>query len=796
MENIDGFVGLSDIDGCEHQYMFVTVTNLGYLFSFVDVPSGEVVATINYMVDGYGLTANVDRVPAGLGYKYAFKVANPIDEDGNNVEQVVWLDTNGKVIDVDKINLGKDVALAQMYLAQDVLTPFYFNTDAKREYMFLVKRYRKVGEPGTDEHLVVAAANDYETLLDVTTDPVKGQLVSILPVTEKEDPALIVIYGDGYKYAADVYNLPFTRFAGGDGSVDNPYLIATPGDFQQIATAMTAHYRIVDNIDFSDYVLSTVKGSFTGSIDGNGKTLSNITMNGIKGMIDDLSEGSVVKNLNFYNVRINTGDVSLAGTLAASALGSKIDNVHVYGINALAGESSDPDFGGIVGRATNGTVISNSSVSGVINLPGSKIGGIVAFTRTGSSVLASSFVGTINGYSEVGGIVGSADNPADVIADCHVDADITALNTVGGIAGSSSRANITRCYVEGSIKATGASSKWYDNGPCAGGIVGDLSPDFSKSEGSGNADSEIEAVDPVTYCFVNLSSLEGYTPETEPEYPTQHSTIHRIIGRSNVNLEPEIIDEDADYNPIYGDPMPGETAVNNNYAVADLALGLEGATADHNTVEGKSVDADELSAEWFANTLKFAYGKDVNAPWNELSDWDPSLHHELASKMNPEELTVMEQRTFTIDVTVVRAVPFTEEEFFDNFSYECSAEDVVEMTGNMTYSNGIATIEFKALKPGNATVTMFGSKCEVTVVKDPTLGIDNVTDAADGIAVTVTATGVSVRNVAAGSLVEVYNLSGMKMYGAVASGESVDIDLASGLYIVKAGDKAVKCMVR
>lgn len=796
VEDIDGFVGLSDITGYEHQYMFITLSNMGYLLSFIDVPSGDVVAMLSSVVDGYGLTANVDRVPAGLGYKYAFKVANPVNENGDEIEQVVWIDTNGKILDVDKINLGDNVAMAQMYLNQSVLTPYFFNTDARREYMFLVKRYRNISDSGTDEHLVVAAANEYETLLDVTSDPVKGQLVSILPVAEKENPALILIFGEGNKYAADIYNLPFTRFAGGEGTVDNPYLIATPGDFQQISTAMSAHYRIVDDIDFSGYVLSTVKGSFTGTIDGNGKTLSNITMNNVKGMIEDLSDGSVVKNLNLYNVKINSDDLSIAGTLASSALGAKIDNVHVYALDVCASEGSEPDFGGVVGRATNGSLITNCSVNGVINLPGSKIGGIVAFTRTGSSVLASSFVGTINGGAEVGGIVGSADAPADVIADCHVDAAITALNTIGGIAGVSARANITRCYVEGSIKATGASSKWYDNGPCAGGIVGDLGPDYSKSEGSGNSDSDVEAVDPVTYCLVNLSSLEGYTPEVAPEYPTQHSTIHRIVGRSNANLEPEIIDEDADYNPIYGEPLPEESAINNNYAVADLALGHDGASADHNTVEGKSVDADDLSAEWFTNTLKLAYGTDVNAPWNEISDWDPALHHELASKMNPEEMTVMEQRTFTIDVTIVRAVPFTEEEFFDNFSYECSAEDVVEMTGNATFENGVATVEFKALKPGNATVSMFGSKCEVTVVKDPTLGIDNVTDAADDLIVAVTMTGISVRNVAVGSLVEVYNLSGMKLHATVAAGESVDIDLAPGLYIVKAGNKAVKCMVR
>lgn len=94
--------------------------------------------------------------------------------------------------------------------------------------------------------------------------------------------------------------------------------------------------------------------------------------------------------------------------------------------------------------------------------------------------------------------------------------------------------------------------------------------------------------------MVNLTSLEGYAPTIEAAYPNQQTTIHRIVGKSNVNYEPEIVGEDEDYNPIYGDPMPDEAAINNNYAIADLALGLAGAPADHNTVEGKSVDAGDL----------------------------------------------------------------------------------------------------------------------------------------------------------------------------------------------------------
>lgn len=112
--------------------------------------------------------------------------------------------------------------------------------------------------------------------------------------------------------------------------------------------------------------------------------------------------------------------------LTGTALGVNIDNVHIYALNAYADEDSYPDFGGIAGQATVFSTISNSSVNGVINLPESVVGGIVGDTRTTTAVKACSFVGTINGGSGVGGIVGTASNVADSFIDCHVDAALTA----------------------------------------------------------------------------------------------------------------------------------------------------------------------------------------------------------------------------------------------------------------------------------------------------------------------------------------------------------------------------------
>lgn len=795
IEDIGGFIPLSDVPGYENQYMFINVTSLGYVLTFIDLPSGNVSMKITNVVDDYSLTSYMDRIPAGLSYKYVFKAMNPEQVGDDTIERFVWLSSKGELIKVDRVNLGEEVAYARPFVDQSVMSPYFFNTDDEQEYIFQVKRYKKNGASGTDESFLITAANNYANLMEVTADSQKGTLAMFGPIVG-ENPSLFVVYRKNDLYNADFYSLPFTKFAGGDGSVSNPYLIATAGDFGQIGKNLTASYKIINDIDFSDYNVSAIHGAFMGVLDGGSHLLYNITMDGVAGLFEYISDGSVVKNLNLMDVDFNCHGISQVGVLAATALGAKIENVHVYGLNAYATDSAEPDFGGLIGRASNYTNISGCSVNGVIDMPNSSVGGIVAKTLTSTKVVASSFVGTINAFTEVGGIVGSAGNIADSFTDCHVDASITAKNTVGGIAGSTARSPITRCYVEGSIKATNSTSRFADYGPRAGGIVGELTPDYGNSTTPEGEDGTAEKLDPVTNCFVNLSSIEGYVAESAPGYATQHNTIHRIIGKSSINYTPEVVDEDEDYNPVYGKLNAEETAINNNYASALLTACDKDATADHNTVEGKSVNPDELSATWFKETLGFKHGADSDAPWSESSDFDPWLHHELETIVNPAKLSVMENHEFAIDVYLVRAVPFTEEEFIGNFSYDCTDESVVEMTGDMSYSGGVASISFKALKPGNATITMFGAKCEITVDADPNSGIVEITDgSATSVKVIPDAEGLTVYN-AAGHEVEVYTISGMRCFAAVATTDNLHIALSSGLYVVKAGDDAVKCLVK
>ncbi len=784
-EEADYIMQLSDIRGMERQYSFIKADdNGGYTFTMIDIESATERASIPSILGPVSLKANMDRVAVAGGYEYAFSTGDPeVDDEGNFIEHVAWVDMNGQLARVDNIKLGKDIAYAQANIKQNVLDPYLFNTDAKREYMWLVKRY--TGESTTTQEEFVLVSETGDVMLTRTPEAEKGAIASVSMIPGTEGSKLAVIYrnNETYKYYQDFYDLPMVKFAqGGDGTEANPYKVATIGDLQAIRTGSTFCYEIVDDIDATGFEFSEIN-NFTGKLSGNGHSVSNLvlpTTGGVFGTIRGVSSASgegenpvagtsSVKDVTFIGVNANNVSSGNFGVLANELQTARVENVHVYGLE-FAGAESEASIGGIAGRASLGSVINKCSVnSASVNAPEcATVGGIVSTLRTGSSVSESSFMGTVTAGTEVGGIVGTMSADAKV-TDCHVDADITARNTIGGIAGSSQRGEISRCYVEGSVKATTPFSQYLDLGPCAGGVVGELQPLFTEPQ-------EGENVAPVIHhCFVALTSLEGYESQGNPAYGEQRTTIHRIAGRTKINEEPEVTGYDDNYEPIYGDPMGAENYISDNYAIADLERGSQSIEAAHNTTEGASVNPDDLSQSWFAETLGLKFGE--TEPWNELSDYDPALNHETANFLVQPEIYTRVGEKFNVSVVYVGRTPMTEEDALGSLILEAD-EQYMEMTGNYTFANSTLTVEFTALKEGEVTIQIAGAQGKV-IIDEPS-SITSVADDSEGVAITYDGNAV----VAPGAMISIYNISGVE----VANGRDsvVASSLSKGVYVAVA----------
>ncbi|MBN8838044.1 MAG: hypothetical protein J0I09_12345 [Sphingobacteriia bacterium] len=183
----------------------------------------------------------------------------------------------------------------------------------------------------------------------------------------------LTIYADNQFVSGDVVitstfkNVPVltskihvSAFSGGDGSVAKPFQVGDTLRLSRIQYAADKAYQLIANITGPKTTLSGV--TLTGSIDGNGKTISNYTLNSStnnSGFLAAIGASGTVKNLSFTNMSVSGKDY--VGGLAGINNGT-INNVTIAGniagnnyVAALAGNN----FGSIISCDA-----SNANVSG------------------------------------------------------------------------------------------------------------------------------------------------------------------------------------------------------------------------------------------------------------------------------------------------------------------------------------------------------------------------------------------------------------------------------------------------
>ncbi len=796
-QNIDGILGMSDLKGQEPEYMFVANNGGEYTFNFLNPFNGNFHHSFKqilaYNGSLEGLYVNADRIAEGDSYKYCFELAAPgIDKEGNDLMRVAWVDTDGQITEVDEVNRGKDVRRAKVYIEQSVLNPYIFDTTPEREYMIIVKRGMAYSSATQEEFLIGTAGTAEKPvgkiLLEITPDNTRGNLMQAATLDMAANPMLWVLYYNNTtnKYTQDFFRLPLSRFAGGEGSVENPYKIATIGDLQCMRDNLTAHYEIVGDLDAEGYSFQPIGSSttpFMGSLKGNGHTVSNLTVDSSDyyNALFTYVDNAEISDITFINPAVYLNGAMYNALLAAQAQRATISGIHVVGLTATS--QREGEFGVIVDKASLGTTITGCSVANaLINLPeASVVGGIAADTRTGSAIAACSFSGAITANSVVGGILGTSGSNSGAIADCHVDADIVAQHIVGGIIGEmDQRISIDRCYVEGNLSASSTfGTRIVGKGYAVGGIAGSISNYYENNESSDEGASA-EAKNVVSNCLVNLASI------TVPELPDGHqNSVHRIDGFTSINnLEPDW-DNVTDYDNINVFlPTEPETGFKNNYAVASLSKCDSAIEADGATTEGKDVDPYELDGEFFA-ALGFAYGNTAESPWKEVPENDPALYHEYATRFVLDEISAVAGQSFDAELLVVSRQPMTADAFIDGFACEISDESVVEMSGEFSINKNVATIGFNALKPGNAefTANVNGDLAKIKFnILSGTSGIDGIVAPADGLVLTFDGTTVSAPDAA----IAIYSLDGKKV--AAARNSLSLASLATGVYIATAKD--------
>lgn len=174
---------------------------------------------------------------------------------------------------------------------------------------------------------------------------------------------LIFIFAISLGISLPKQNVEKIAFA--DGTV----YIASITDFAKIGE--TGTYVLQKDIDANGEIFSPIK-SFKGSFNGNGYTISNLTITAPKDSsvvgLFCTTQNATIKNLKLLNVNLATSHnssflISKVGFLVGDAKGTLIENCHIASQDSkskLTAESScSVMIGGIVGDAEEGTLIKN-----------------------------------------------------------------------------------------------------------------------------------------------------------------------------------------------------------------------------------------------------------------------------------------------------------------------------------------------------------------------------------------------------------------------------------------------------
>lgn len=173
--------------------------------------------------------------------------------------------------------------------------------------------------------------------------------------------------------------------------------------------------------------------SYTGTFDGNNKTISNLVLYNRSSFIYSLGVGGIVKNLTLEDVIITS---TTQNAIVGVAFYNKglIENCHVSGTIRNTKNDMSPKAGGIVFQNQSNGKIINCTNSATVS--SNQSAGGIAYQNFGS-IIGCMNSGAVTGGSNsyVGGVVGWSLNDAVLVACGNTGAVVSAGTNVGGILG-------------------------------------------------------------------------------------------------------------------------------------------------------------------------------------------------------------------------------------------------------------------------------------------------------------------------------------------------------------------------
>lgn len=249
--------------------------------------------------------------------------------------------------------------------------------------------------------------------------------------------------------------------------------IETVDDLLALAKATDAetlgkNYRLKADLDLKDTPFNGIGSTaqpFTGMFDGQGHTISHVTINAPEGEnvgFFNAIKGATIRDLKLVDVEI-TGKANVGGLagstqvqLDSSDLSKNVANL-IGGCSVSGTVTGTKNVGGLVGlnegKTDPQTLFSIASAvdkcAASVTVNGKeKTGGLVG--KNGGTITKSSSGGTVKGDTTTGGLVGGSSGD---IYDSHTSCTVAGSSHTGGFVGFSDGA-VKNCYSIGGVSGT------------------------------------------------------------------------------------------------------------------------------------------------------------------------------------------------------------------------------------------------------------------------------------------------------------------------------------------------------
>lgn len=336
-------------------------------------------------------------------------------------------------------------------------------------------------------HYNPALPTNYATFFPAVVT--SGMYWSATTSTRNLAAAWLVLMWDGYTYTRSKVDTHYVwpvrggtlpvppPFPGGDGSVGDPYQIATPAQLDAVRDYLANSFILTADLDLDVAPYNEGAGwepigtyvgwdnpanvPFTGSLDGNGHTIGGLVIN--RPTLDNTGLFGYGQGADFADLTLQ---VNIFGNSQVGGLAGRLESGTIAGVNVSGTvQGRYTEVGGLVGYIRE-TAIGQSSAAVAVTAGTAHVGGLVGNVQNGSSIVNSHATGSVSSTSNyaVGGLAGTFWGSA--LEDSYATGNVSGGSSVGGLAGYYGSGSITRCYATGAVTPSPTGTNYF------GGLAG------------------------------------------------------------------------------------------------------------------------------------------------------------------------------------------------------------------------------------------------------------------------------------------------------------------------------------